>query len=145
MLDRTDFMPADALRRLHGSIRDVEPATPMVPDGTASRRTNQQGWEELLNPPSTAGPECATLDIPGARVTAGSRVRLNPQRRADPIDMFLSGRIATVLGVYRTLEDEPYVAVTIDDDPAADLRRATGRYFYFSADEIIALGPDHGR
>jgi hypothetical protein len=55
--------------------------------------------------------------------------------------MFLGGRIATVMGVYRTLEDQPYVAVTVDDDPAADLRRATGRFFYFSADEITALAP----
>ena len=144
MFERTDFMPADALRRLHGSIRDVDPGTPAVPDGNDAPRTNQQEWEELLNPPTTAAPECATLDIPGARIRAGSRVRLDPQRRADPIDMFLAGRIATVAGVYRTLENEAYVAVTIDGDPGADLRHATGRYFYFSSGEINALEPDEG-
>ena len=35
-----------------------------------------------------------------------------------------------------------HLGVTIDDDPGADLRRATGRFFYFAADEIAAMEPD---
>ena len=97
---------AEALAGLHGAFRDPTPAT------------RQQDWEAMLNPPSEAAPEHATLDIPGACVAMGSRVRLKPKRRADPIDLFLEGRSATVMGVYRTLENQPFVAVTIDDDPA---------------------------
>jgi hypothetical protein len=91
-----------------------------------------------------AVPADASVGTPHGRVTRGSRVRLQPNRRADAIDMFLEGRVATVAGVYRTLEDEAYVAVTIDDDPGADLRQALGRFFYFAPDEIVLLGRTHG-
>jgi hypothetical protein len=50
--------------------------------------------------------------------------------------MFLAGRVATIAAVHRDLENRAYVAVTLDDDPGADLRQAHGRFFYFSPDEV---------
>jgi hypothetical protein len=76
------------------------------------------------------------VDTDGGRLARGAQVRLVPKRRADSTDFFLKQRKATVAGVYRDLEDRCYVAVTVDDDPAAALHNETGRYFYFDPDEV---------
>jgi hypothetical protein len=55
------------------------------------------------------------------------------------MDYFLAGRRATVEAVYESVDDDMHVAVTIDDDPAVDLARASGRYFYFAPDELEPL------
>jgi len=36
------------------------------------------------------------------------------------------------------------LAVTLADDPGADLRREQGRFLYFSPDEIEVVGLDSG-
>lgn len=74
-----------------------------------------------------------------APVAPGARVRLRPRRRADAQDMFLAGRIATVEQVKEDVDGNAHVAVTVDDDPAADLHRWYGRYLYFAPDEIEIL------
>ena len=33
-----------------------------------------------------------------------------------------------------------HLAVTVDDDPGADLKEAHGRYLYFAPDEVEPLG-----
>ena len=67
----------------------------------------------------------------------GSRVRLRPgARRTDAQDMFLDGMAATVEAVVRDVEDRDCLAVTLDDDPAADLLRWQRRFLYFHLDEI---------
>jgi len=38
--------------------------------------------------------------------------------------------------LFLDVEDRRYLAVTLVDDPAADLHLAHGRFFYFYADEI---------
>jgi hypothetical protein len=66
-------------------------------------------------------------------------VRLTPRKRSDSLDLFLAGRTATVAMVHRDLEDRVHLAVTLDDDPGADLKRAYGRFFYFSPDEVCPI------
>jgi hypothetical protein len=95
-----------------------------------------RSFEEMLNAPNDPSPEQAFVDVGSVRLSRGSRVRLAPQRRSDSMDMFLAGRVATIAAVHRDLEDRTYVAVTIDDDPGADLHDAYGRFFYFAPDEI---------
>jgi hypothetical protein len=58
-------------------------------------------------------------------------------RGTDAQDMFLAGRTATVAAVFRDVDGATHVAVTIDDDPAADLADAVGRYRYFSPDDLV--------
>ena len=77
----------------------------------------------------------------GGAVAKGSHVVLRPNRRADAMDMFLSGQPATVSGVYRDVDDRVYVAVTVDADPAAQLHGEFGRFFYFNPDEIEVMNP----
>ena len=70
----------------------------------------------------------------------GDRVRLRPgSRRADAQDMFLDGRTATVRAVMRDVDGHDCVAVTIDDDPAAELHAWHGRFHYFQLDELERL------
>ncbi len=75
--------------------------------------------------------------VAGQRVARGSRVTLRPgARRADAQDMFLAGRAALVEAVLVDVDDTSYLAVTLADDPAADLQSAHGRFLYFSPDEV---------
>jgi hypothetical protein len=76
-------------------------------------------------------------------IAAGARVRLKPgPRRTDAQDLFLAGLTATVREVRRDVEDRPLYAVTIDDDPAAELSAWHGRYRYFYGDEVEPLDGD---
>ena len=64
-------------------------------------------------------------------------VRLRPgARRADAQDMFLIGRVAEVQAVLLDVEDHPYLAVSLADQPDEDLRIAHGRFLYFTTDEV---------
>ncbi|MGW5716256.1 hypothetical protein ACWEVP_08835 [Amycolatopsis sp. NPDC003865] len=109
IVDRVDAMPPELLERLHGAVRSVRPVRPSVV-------------------------------VAGIRVAEGSRVRLRPNLRGtDAQDMFLVGKTATVRVVLSDVDGVSYLAVTLDDDPAADLQHAHGRYRYFSPDEIEPL------
>ena len=66
-------------------------------------------------------------------------MRLQPGRRADAQDMFLAGQEARVSAVHVDLDGETHVAVTLVDDPAADLHDWYGRYLYFAPDELEPL------
>ncbi len=63
-------------------------------------------------------------------------MRLRPSRRCDAQDLFLGGRSATVAGVFTDVDGHAYVAVTVDDDPAAAELDWQGRYLFFHPDEV---------
>jgi hypothetical protein len=81
--------------------------------------------------------DCVFVD--GVKVSKGSTVRLQPKRRADVWDSFLAGKTATVSAIHQDVEDQLYVAVTVDDDPASDLHEWYGRSLFFYPDEIEPL------
>jgi hypothetical protein len=56
------------------------------------------------------------------------------------MDLFLAGRDAEVRAILRDVDGRRYLAVTVVDDPGADLLDRTGRYFYFDPDEVEPLG-----
>ena len=84
------------------------------------------------------------LDIPsmdcifvnGVKIAKGSTVRLHPNRRADVWDAFLEDKVATVRAIHQDVENQMYVAVTVDDDPASDLHDWYGRALFFYPDEV---------
>ncbi len=84
-------------------------------------------------------PETDAVVVAGTRVQRGSRVQLQPNRRADAQDMFLAGREAAVSAVHVDLDGATHVAVTVDDDPAAELHDWYGRHLYFAPDELEPL------
>jgi len=106
IIDRVDDMPPEIWERLHGAIRTLRP---VAPGGDASE---------------------------GPGLLVGTKVRLRPGRRADAQDMFLAGRVATVARLETDYDGQDHVAVTLDDDPGADLHDWYGRYFYFAPDEV---------
>jgi hypothetical protein len=107
IIDRVDDMPPEIWERLHGAIRTLRPVVP--------------GAREADSAP---------------RPTIGAKVRLRPGRRADAQDMFVAGRIATVVRLETDWDGRDHVAVTLDDDPGADLHDWYGRYLYFAPDEL---------
>jgi hypothetical protein len=143
IVDRADAIPDEIFERLHGAVRSLRsipeapealavPEPPAVPELLSS-------WEAFLNPPGETPPEEASILVAGFQVGRGTRVLLRPSRRADSMDFFLDGREARVEGVYSDVENESYIAVTLADDPTADLGAVTGRFFYFYPDEIEPL------
>jgi hypothetical protein len=84
----------------------------------------------------TVSPETDGVVVAGVTVAKGSRVRLRPGQRADAQDMFLADRLATVEAVFLDVDGNRHLAVTLDEDPAADLQRWHGRFLYFSPDEV---------
>jgi hypothetical protein len=87
----------------------------------------------------TVSPETDGVVVAGVTVAKGTRVRLRPGQRADAQDMFLAGRTATVEAVFLDVDGNRHLAVTLDEDPAADLQRWHGRFLYFSPDEVEPL------
>jgi len=96
-------------------------------------------WGEL----ERRGPDA--VDVGGVAVRAGSLVRLRPrQRSGDIFEVALAGRAALVHEVLQDYEGRIQLAVTVDDDPGADLGalRRPGHRFFFDPDEVQPLDHD---
>jgi hypothetical protein len=156
LIDRVDAMDAPTMAQLHGTIRamsnrqpagedsSASPASPADPAGPADAAA-EGGQVPWWDPGADASVSPGTdfVIIAGHRVARGSRVILRPgTRRADAQDMFLAGRAALVEAVLLDVDDTAYLAVTLADDPAADLQAAHGRFLYFAPDEVE---PDEGQ
>jgi hypothetical protein len=55
--------------------------------------------------------------------------------------MFLDGRTAQVAAVFHDVDGDVHLAVTLDDDPAAELHTWYGRFHYFRPEELEPLEP----
>jgi len=145
LLDRVESMDPQTLARLHGTVRSLgrspRPAAagPSGPGEAAEPAAGIAGAAPWWDPDADASvsPDTDTVTIGGRPVARGSRVRLRPgARRADAQDMFLIGRIAEVQAVLHDVDDQPYLAVSLADEPDEDLRIAHGRFLYFMTDEV---------
>jgi hypothetical protein len=130
IIDRVDNMPPELLERLHGAVRYLKEV-----EGTEEEEPELVPWWDP-GADRTVSPETDGVVVAGVTVARGSRVRLRPGQRADAQDMFLAGRLATVEAVFLDVDGNRHLAVTLDEDPAADLRRWHGRFLYFSPDEV---------
>jgi hypothetical protein len=141
IIDRCEQLSPEELQRLHGIMRDPH----------AVALTGDDWWAAEAAAP--VSPETDTVLVAGTRVHRGSRVLVQPNRRADAQDMFLAGREAVVSAVHVDLDGETHVAVTLVDDALlddgmAELHDWYGRYFYFAPDELRPLagaGDPHRR
>jgi hypothetical protein len=131
LIDRVDSMDPQTMAQLHGTIRGFRPAA--AEDDSAD--TSVPWWDPERD--ASVSPGTDSVIVTGHRVAAGSRVILRPGvRRADAQDMFLAGRTAIVEAVLTDVDDIAYLAVSLADDPDADLRSAHGRFLYFAPDEV---------
>lgn len=129
LIDRTDSLPPAVLERLHGTVRPFDPVG-LQPEPEAGVT------DEIAELFGVGEHEIERIAVGGCDVGTGDRVRLRPNRRADAHDLFADGREATVERIVRTVDDETMLAVTLVDDPAADLHRWYGRFQYFHLDEV---------
>jgi len=142
LMDRVDSMPPEMLDKLHGAIRYLgeTPGTRGEPDPIQTIATPGTPWWDP-GADASVDPETDSVLIAGVEVAKGSRVLLTPGlRRTDAQDMFLAGRTATVAAVLLDVDGNTHVAVTLDDDPGAEISAAHGRFRYFSPDELAPLG-----
>jgi hypothetical protein len=169
VIELADSMPPEVLERLHGAVRSLREATgpdpaapnpsapnpsapnpsapnPSAPDGGfpdeyGVRRPDTPWWD----PASEAGfdPARDRVVVAGRPVGKGSRVELRPGlRRTDAQDVFLRGRTAKVEAVLHDVDGGVHLAVTVESDPGADIRREQGRFLYFQPDEVTPLEDD---
>jgi hydrogenase maturation protease len=84
------------------------------------------------------------LEISGAEVRPGSRVRLRPRKGGDVMDIALAGQVATVECIEQDYEGKQHVCVVLDNDPGKDmgLLRQPGHRFFFDAEEVEPLSPE---
>jgi len=142
IIDRVDDMPPEMLDKLHGALRYLRGAT------TADTETAVENNSAGVEPPpwwdpgadASVSPETDSVQVGDVSVSKGCRVRLRPgPRRSDAQDMFLAGKTARVEAVYFDVEEHEYLAVTLEDDPAAEFMQTHGRFLYFYPDEVEPL------
>ena len=130
LIDRVEALDAADFDRMHGTIRSRRGDA-----GPAGRESDVPWWDPGAD--ASVSPDTDAITVAGHRIARGSMVRLRPGvRRADAQDMFLDGRRARVEAVLLDVEDTPYLAVSLADDPDEDLRVAHGRFLYFAPDEV---------
>jgi hypothetical protein len=129
IIDRCEQMSPEQLQRLHGILRE--------PHADRATPTGDDWWAAEAAAP--VSPDTDSVLVAGTRVVRGSLVRLHPSRRADAQDMFFAEQKARVSAVHVDLDGETHVAVTLVDDPAAELHDWYGRYLYFAPDELEPL------
>jgi len=119
IIDRSETIPPKIFERLHGATRFLQPAT-------------ADPVETFFNPPDKT--EQSSAQVGETKIAAGDRVRIEPRRRADSMDLFLAGRVARVEAVHRDVDGRTYMAMSLDGD-LGDLNTAYKRFFYFDPDE----------
>jgi hypothetical protein len=131
LLERTESLTAGDMARLHGALRDP---------GFAAQSIGQK--VSSSSPDSL--PRLASLHVGGRFLKIGDRVRLNPKRRADIMDLVLKAEVAIIEAIERDLDDQVHVAVVIEADPGREfgLDRMPGHRFFFSPDEIEPIEED---
>jgi hydrogenase maturation protease len=98
-------------------------------------------WEwRLLEDKAPAG----SLNIAGVEVRPGDRVRLNPGKHGDVMDIALAGKTAMIESIEQDYEGKFHVCVVADDDPGRDigLMRQPGHRFFFDPEEVEPLPMD---
>ena len=141
IIDRVDDMPPEILDRLHGALRYLRAATAKDETRAGDEPTSAEAppwWDPGAD--ASVSPETDSVQVGEVSVSKGSRVRLRPgPRRSDAQDMFLAGKTARVEAVYFDVEENEYLAVTLEDDPAAEFMQTHGRFLYFYPDEVEPL------
>ncbi len=137
IIDRCDQMSPEALRDLHGVLRNPHGQPVSPPTDLFVTDDDVPWWDPAAD--ESVQPETDTVLIDGVPVAKGSLVRVHPSRRADAQDLFFAGQVARVTAVLSDVDGSTHVALVLVDDPAADMHEWYGRYFYFAPEELEPL------
>lgn len=79
-----------------------------------------------------------SIEIRGAQLHRGDRVKLRPKAGGDVFDLALDGKIAAIESIEQDYEGNLHVCVVLDDDPGRDigLMRQPGHRFFFAPTEL---------
>ena len=147
VIELADSMPPEVLERLHGAVRAPARGRPVPAPAAPGRRLPRRvractrpdtpWWDPAATRASTRrGPR--GRGRPSVGRAAGSSCVRAP-RRTDAQDIFLRGRTAKVEAVLHDVDGGVHLAVTVEGDPGADIRREQGRFLYFQPDEVTPL------
>lgn len=114
MVERAAARGPEEIMALHGRLSEADPE------------------------PGHPNPGEARIEVGGVTFHKGGKVVLRPRTDRDVYDKMLAGRVATIERIYYDYDDKAHIGVTVDDDAAQALFRETGRYLFFSSDEIEA-------
>lgn len=119
ILERTENLAEADLLKMHGVMRSAR--------GSLSN-------EEFFNPSKPV----EEVVVRGIALKVGDRVRIHPKKRADVIDIALTGKIGIIESVMQDVEDEVQFALVLEDDPGRDLgmMRQPGHRFFYGPEEI---------
>jgi hypothetical protein len=94
-------------------------------------------WNPLEE--AKASPE--SVRVFGVALRVGDRVRLWPQKKADIMDIALTGKAAIIEAIEQDFEDQIQLAVVLDDDPGREfgMMRQPGHRFFFTPEEVEPL------
>ncbi|MFF3256163.1 hypothetical protein ACFYWP_35340 [Actinacidiphila glaucinigra] len=136
VIDLADSMPPEVMERLHGAVRALREVT--GPQDSPAAVPETPWWDPGAD--ASVDPARDRVMVGDTWVAAGSRVVLRPgRRRTDAQDLFLHGRSAQVEAVLHDVDGGVHLAVTVDGDPGAEIRREQGRFLYFQPDELAPL------
>ncbi|MBT2536154.1 hypothetical protein [Arthrobacter sp. ISL-69] len=146
IIDQCEAMSPEELQQLHGILRNPHAAD--FPDS----RGSLSGIGGEPEPPAWWTPEAEAMVQPhmdavlihGVPVARGSRVRVNPSRRADAQDLFFAGQTGRVTSVHFDVDGSTHVGLVLEQDPAADLHEGYGRSFYYAPEELEPLEDGKG-
>lgn len=90
-----------------------------------------------------ANTRLATIQVQGVFYTVGDRVRIQPRRGADILDLALAGKVGVIEAIEQDFENRVYLALVVEDDPGKDLglMRQPGHRFFYAPDEVEILRP----
>ncbi|GAA5164066.1 hypothetical protein GCM10023321_51960 [Pseudonocardia eucalypti] len=134
VIDAVDGMPPEIWERLHGAVRSLGPSRTDPTEVPPWEQPEVPWWDPGVD--ESVSPETDSVLVGSVQVRKGVAVRLRPRGGGDAQDTFLVGLRATVQAVLHDVDGEVHVAVSLDDDPAAELQLAHGRYRYFRPDEL---------
>ncbi|GEL20904.1 hypothetical protein [Pseudonocardia asaccharolytica] len=141
IVDAVEALPPEILERLHGAIRSMDPVSAgsrFGADSPMALPRTVPWWDPGAD--ASVDPETDTVLVGDVPVAKGSSVVLRPGRGCDAQDAFLAGMRATVQAVVHDVDGTVHVAVSLDDDPAADLQTTHGRFRYFRPEELEVTG-----
>ena len=123
ILERTETLPQEQLRKLHGAVRGLRPV------------------QQDDSNPFAERPALESVRAFGAELRKGDRVRLWPQKKADILDMAMEGKVAIIEAIEQDLEDNVHLAVVLEDDPGRDMGmlRQAGHRFFYALNEVEPL------
>jgi hypothetical protein len=147
LLARTQNLAREQLMNLHGAMREPSSAPRLAGEparrapAAESRRAGSPAKQEEFWDPLAEKRELEKALSAGIELRPGDRVRLHPRGSADIFDIALAGRTATIASIEQDFENRIHLAVTIDDDPGADLGLTgkPGHRFFFGPDEVEVL------